>query len=281
MSITQKPYFNLSKLEGFSFPVYTSAGTEERAQSIAERCERAHGFLHRVLASEAQVTILVLAPEHWQEYTGSPMYGVPQTTDAQTLVVAGQNSELWQMIVPPMESLSPQAAQAMREVYAQPDGAISVAAYMNLLAVHEIGHLYLDQATGRFDFKFPRRWLVELYCNLCLHAYVAALEPEQLPVLETFPQAIVDLGFAHLPHHTLNKFEELYAGMPPQNFIWYLSKLHVAAKRLYDAGGVEILRRLWKMLLQSSLEWPDAQLAARLRDEVHPEAERVLTAWPA
>lgn len=102
-----------------------------------------------------------------------------------------------------------------------------------------------------------------------------------MPVLETFPQTIVDLGFAHLPPHALHKFEELYAGMPPQNFIWYLSRLHVAAKRLYDADGVQVLPRLWKLLLQSSDEWPDSQLAERLRAEVHPEVERVLMAWPA
>ncbi|NUO82093.1 hypothetical protein HUU05_18635 [candidate division KSB1 bacterium] len=279
--MSQKNYSSLSKLSGYSFPVYLSAGTEDRAQKIAKRCEGAYGFLRTTLAFEAQVCILVLAPEHWKEYTGSARYGVPQTTDARTLVVAGRDSELWQMIVPPPETLSPLAAQAMREVYAQSDGSLSVAPYMNLLAVHEIGHLYLDQATGKFDFKLPRRWLVELYCNLCLHAYVAALEPEQLPALETFPQTIVDLGFAHLPHHTLNKFEELYAGMPPQNFIWYLSKLHVAAKRLYDSRGVEILPRVWKMLLNSSEGESDAQVAERLRAEVHHEAKRVLTAWPA
>ncbi len=277
----QQSHSNLRKLTGFSFAVYLSAGTEERAQKIAERCERAHGFFRTTLVFEAQICILVLAPEHWKEYTGSSMYGVPQTIDEQTLVVAGKDSELWQMIVPPPEALSQRAAQTMREVYAEPDGTISVAAYMNLLAGHEIGHLFLDQATGKFDFKLPRRWLVELYCNLCLHAYVAALEPEQLPVLETFPQTLVDLGFAHLPYHTLNKFEELYAGMPPQNFIWYLSKLHLAAKRLHDAGGAEILPRLWKMLLHSSEGESDSRLAVRLRDEVHPEAERVLTAWPA
>ncbi|NUM76976.1 hypothetical protein HUU40_21650 [candidate division KSB1 bacterium] len=279
--MSQKSFPNLIQLARFPFPVYMSAGSEEHAQEIAERCERVHGFLRTTLAFEAQICILVLAPEHWQEYTGSPMYGVPQTTDARTLVVAGKDSELWQMIVPPPETLSPLAAHAMRQVYAQADGFLNVAPYMNLLAVHEIGHLYLDQATGKFDFKLPRRWLVEHYCNLCLHAYVAALEPEQLPVLETFPQTVVDVGFAHLPHHTLNKFEDLYAGMPPQNFIWYLGKLHLAAKRLHEAAGVEALQRLWKMLLSPNGNLSDGQLALRLRAEVLPEAEQVLTEWPA
>lgn len=151
--MSQNSFPNLIPLSGFSIPIYMGAGTEEHAQKIAARCERVHGFLRTTLAFEVQICIVVLAPEHWQEYIGSPMYGVPQTTDARTRVVAGKDSELWQMIVPPPETLSPLAAQAMRQVYAQAYGPLNVASYMNLLAVHEIGHLCLDQATGIFDFK--------------------------------------------------------------------------------------------------------------------------------
>jgi hypothetical protein len=278
--MSQKLYPNLFELSGFPVAIYLSAGTEQRAQEIAGRCQRAYQFLGKTLNFEAEICILVLAPEHWQDYTGSPMYGVPQTIDQRTLVVAGQNSELWQMIVPPLEELSPAVAQALRVVYGQPDGSIDLVSYMNLLAVHEMGHLYLDQATGKFDFSFPHRWLVELFCNLCLHAYIAAEESQQLPSLETFPNTIVAGGLAHLSYQALDDFERLYADMEPQNFIWYLSQLHLAAQRIYNAGGVETLPRLWKMLVQSSEKSLDKQLALRLRTEVHPEVERVLTKWP-
>jgi hypothetical protein len=279
--MSQNPYPKLSELAGFPFPLYLSPGTEQRAREIAHRCQKAHQLLGATFDFAAQICVLVLAPEHWQDYAGFPLYGVPQTTDAHTLVVAGQDSDLWPMIVPPVELLAPPAAQAMHTVYGRPDGSMNIGPYMNLLAVHEIGHLYLDQAAGQFDFNFPRRWLVELFCNLCLHAYVAAAEPEQLPALETFPQTIIDGGFAHLSHYTLNDFEQLYAGMEPQNFVWYLCQLHTAAQRIYNAGGAETLPRLWQMLLQSNERIPDEQLALRLRAEVHPVAERVLIEWPA
>jgi hypothetical protein len=208
------------------------------------------------------------------------MYGVPQTIDQRTLVVAGQNSELWKMIVPPLEGLAPAVVQALRMVYGQPDGSIDLASYMGLLAVHEVGHLYLDQATGQFDFNFPRRWLVELFCQLCLHTYMAVEEPKHLPSLETFPKTIVAGGVAHLSYQELDDFERLYAGMEPQNFVWYLSQLHLAAQRIFDAGGIETLQRLWKTLVQLREKLADQQLALCLRTEVHPEVERVLTKWP-
>jgi len=280
MSLSQKQYANLSELPGYSFPVYISAGMEQRAQGIAERCHRAYRFLGTTLNFEVELSLLILAPQHWQAYTGSPMYGVPQTTDARTIVVAGQNSPLWNMIIPPPERLPAPAAQAMAASYGLPDGSIDLAPYMDLLPVHEMGHLFVDQAAGQFDFHRPRRWLVELFCNLCLHAYVAAEEPEQLPKLETLPQAIIAAGFAHLSHRSLDDFERLYAGMEPPNFVWYLSQLHVAARRVYDTGGVESLQRLYQTIVQSKTQISDEQLAVRLRTEVQPEVEQVLTGWP-
>lgn len=278
--MSQKLYPNLVKLSGSPVAVYFSPNTEQRAREFADRCQKAYGFLGPIINFEAEICALVLAPEHWQDYTGSPMYGIPQTIDQQTLVVAGQNSDLWKMITPPLEDLSPAMAQAMRVAYGQPDWSIDLAAYMNLLAVHEMGHLYLDQAAGTFDFNLPHRWLVELFCQLCLHAYAAIEEPEQLPSLETFPKTIVAAGVAHLSYQTLDDFERLYADMEPPNFVWYLCQLHLAARRIYDAAGLEALQRLWKMLVQSNEKLPNEQLALRLRTEVHPTVEHVLTRWP-
>jgi hypothetical protein len=64
-------------------------------------------------------------------------------------------------------------AHTIRKVYAQADGSVSVASDMDLLPVHEVGHVFVDQTTDTCDFHLPRRWLIELFCNLCLHAYDA------------------------------------------------------------------------------------------------------------
>lgn len=275
----QATYSDLIELRGYRFPVYASGGAEERAQEIAVRCQQGHRFLTKALEFEVQARLLVLAPEHWQAYTGSPMFGVPQTIDAQTVVVAGQNSELWRMIVPPLESLPPAAAQSMRTVYGRQDGSADIAPYMDLLPVHEMAHLFVDQAAGQFDFHLPRRWLVELFCNLSLHAYVSMEEPGQIPPLEVFPRIVAGQDSRMFAHRSLRDFEVLYATMDPPNFVWYLSRLHVAAKDIFDAGGTESLLRLYKMIVQSRAMLPDNELAARLRSDVHPAVENVLSSW--
>ena len=72
----------------------------------------------------------------------------------------------------------------------------------------------------------------------------------------------------------------LYAGMEPPNFVWYLSRLHTAAQRIYDSGGVEVLQRLHTMIVRSTEQHSDAHLAEQLKTAVHPEVERVLVTWP-
>ena len=273
MSLNQYP--NLIELSDFQFPVYASAGTEQQAQSIAVRCRNAHEFLGSALEFEPQMNVLVLTPEHWSEYATFPVYGMAHFTDERTLAVAGQDNGFWQSMTPPAEALPPEAAQAMKAAYGQPDGSINLSPFFDLIAVHELGHLFQLQA----NCQFPRLWLSELFCNICLHAYTVAVEPEQLPALETFPQMVANLGVAELRYRSLEDFERLYTDVGAQNYGWYQCRLHVAAKRIYETGGIEALQRLWKAFLQSDEKLSDEQLAARLREDAHPEIERVLTAW--
>lgn len=118
--------------------------------------------------------------------------------------MAGQDSELWKMIVPPMEYLPPDKAH-----YAQgllPSEWFGQRSLVDgfLLPVHEVGHLCIDQTVNTFDFHLPRRWVIELFCNLCLHAYVAKEEPAEMERLSTSPEAVTALGYRHLEHINLD-----------------------------------------------------------------------------
>lgn len=273
--MSNKDYSQLAEVKGFAFPVYASAGVEQQAYTIASRCQRAYRFLRDTFSFPAEVNALILSASDWSSYATFPVYGMPHYSDERTLVVAGENNGFWRNFAPPPEILPPSVASAFQSAYGQADGSIDLVSFFNLLAVHELAHLFHSQA----PVHFPRLWLMELFCNVGLHAYVVNIEPEQLPVLETFPQAIVNLGYAHLPYHALADFERLYANMDAQNFGWYQCQLHVASKHIYDNGGVEVLQRFWKAFLLPHNSLSDEQLADWLHQEVHPEVKRVLVEW--
>ncbi len=266
----------LQELTGFAFPVYTSFGTHARAEIIATRTQQAQQYLGAIFGFEPQLHLLVLAPQDWEGYSTFPTYGMPHCPNRRTLVVAGENNQFWDSMTPPLDQLPPLIVATLRATYGLPNGEIELSPFFDLLAVHELAHLFHQQA----GLRFPRIWLMELFCNLALHAYVANVEAEQLAALEIFPQAVADYGYAHLEHHRLGDLERLYPKIAAHNFHWYQAMWHVAAQEIYDAGGVEVLMRLWKTFLRTPYIHSNDKLAQLLSEQVHPQVARVLTEWP-
>jgi hypothetical protein len=270
-------YPELTELEGYPFPVFISPGTEDRGRLIADRSQRAYEFLGSTLEFEPDLRVLVLAPEHWKAYATFPLYGMPHYTEARTIAMAGLDSRFWQSLLPAPGSLSHTDEDAMRAAYGQPDGSLNLSPFFDLLSVHEMGHVFHLQAACHF----PRLWLMELFCNICLHAYVAGREPGQLRALETFPHIVAGAGAFDLQYRSLHDFELLYTDVGSRNYGWYQCRLHGAAKNIFDAGGIDTLRRLWKTFLRLHDTVTDDDLAAVLEGEVHPAVEHVLSTWPA
>src|SRR6184192_2871520 len=180
---------------------------------------------------------------------------------AGNLIVAGQPADFWQCFVSMIGVESAESLKRAEEVYRGPNGSIDFSSFFDMLAVHELGHIFHDQVPCRF----PRAWLTEFFANLCLHAYVASVEPEQLSTLETFPRLIVALGPERFRYRTLEAFEALYTKVGPQNYGWYQCRLHLAAKKVYDAEAIPAVQKLWKTFAIT-----DPQLVESLK-KIHPE----------
>lgn len=276
MSQVSNDYDDLDELAGYPFPVYVSADAAGRATAIADRCEGAQRFYAKTFGIQARIRVLILAPAHWSRYTEYPVYGMPHCIDSATLVVAGENNGFWQSMIPPLETLTPVAAEAARAAYGLPDGSLDYSPFFDLLTAHEIAHLFHGQAA----LHFPRHWLSEFFCNLSLHALVSAESPDELSTLETLPRLVIGGDSALPPHHSLADFERLYLEMDAQNYGWYQCHLHVAARTVYDAGGITALQRLWRAFAQPTPPYTDEQLADYLSDAVHPQMKQIITQWP-
>jgi hypothetical protein len=248
--------------------VRASAGLEERARPIAERCAGAYRFLADALGSSPRVTLHVLAPPDWPS---NLPYGMPHF-GAGTLVLAGEEAEFWRSFVPLIQEAPPPAVAAAVEVYG-PD--LDLSPFFDLLAVHELGHAFHDSA------RFPRRWLDETFANLCLHSCVVAVETTALPVLRAFPAVVTSVDPGRFAYRTLRQFERLYSTLAsdhPLNYGWYQCHFHRMADRVHDAGGMAALEALHSLDLPPGT--PDAALAHALREHVGSDVAAVLLRWP-
>ncbi len=270
----------LKELNGFTQTFYYSPDHEKRTKNIAVFLENAGGFFQKEIKFTPQIELYILAPQHWKEVAAKPfqdVYGFPHNIDEVRLAIAAEDNDFWRSFLPPVEDLPEHLKAKVKKAYGKPDGSYTMMPFFDLLALHEMGHSYTAQA----GLQMHRNWMSELFVNLMLHTYVAEEQPELLPVLETFPDMVVDSGTAEYQFTSLEDFEKLYEtmGMGPKNYGWYQSKLHSAAKDIYNAGGKNVLIKLWNALKKHQEEMTNEEFANMLNEEVHQSVADVLLNW--
>ena len=57
--------------------------------------------------------------------------------------------------------------------------------------------------------------------------------------------------------------------MDPKNYGWYQCRLHYAARLIYEAGGKEVVLKLWNALKSNKENLTDEQFAEVLKTKVH------------
>jgi hypothetical protein len=269
-------YSALNALPGYDLKVYFSKGQEVRAKQMARLSTNAMVYTKTLVGFAPSVTLLILSKDDWSKYTSYPVYGMPHYNDAQTLVVAAEENEFWNSFIPPLDQLPQSLSEQIRQVYNR-DGKLTMQPFFDLLALHELGHAFHQQG-GR---TMQRKWMGELFCNILLHTYIAEKEPSLLPALTVFPNMVVAAGKDEYKFTSLAAFETNYNELGkqyPKNYGWYQSRLHAAAREIYDACGREVLQRLWTAL-SSNKNIDDQQFEQLLRRDVHPAIADVMVNW--
>jgi hypothetical protein len=269
----------LVALDGCKTPVYFSAGNQERAEELALRIDNVTDWYYDMLGIKPLVTLLILDPQDWSKFTNFPVYGMPHYKDDKTLVVASVDNEFWKSFIPPVDKLPAGLATQIRETYSDKNGNLSMGAFFDLLAIHELGHAF----HFRQGLNMQRKWMAELFVNLFLHTYIAENEPGMLPALTVFPKMVIAGDRSSLKYTSLidleNRYDEI-GQQYPQNYGWYQSRWHSAAADIYDAGGSKVLLDFWNALdnQKDKLE-KDTDLAGFLAKNVHQSVADVLLKW--
>jgi hypothetical protein len=223
------------------------------------------------------VTLLILSKADWSSYTQFPVYGMPHYNNDATLIVAAEDNEFWRSFLS-VKDLPGEVSRQARQVYSLPDSSVSMQAFFDLLAIHELGHAFHFQG----KLQVQRKWMGELFCNILLHTYIAEKEPGQLAALTLFPKIVVSGGTKNYTYTGLQELEEKYeeiAQQHPQNYGWYQCRWHAAAAAIYDREGKAVFQRLWTTLQTEQVKLNDASLAELLQTKVAKSVADVLLRW--
>jgi hypothetical protein len=272
----------LNTLSNYASEIYYSTGHEKRAVLIAGRVDRAMVYYQGLLGFKPEVTLLILSPSDWTKYTKSgAVYGMPHyLPGSKVLVVAAEDNPFWKSFLPPLDKLPAGLRDQIQTVYKNENGSLSMQAFFDLLAIHELGHAFNGQA----GLKMQRNWMGELYVNILLHTYIAENEPELLPALTVFPQMVIAGGAKDFKYTSLNDVETKYNEIGrdhPRNYGWYQCRWHAAAGRIYDAAGKQVNRKIWDALKNKARIETDEELAAFLETHADKSLADMIRNWDA
>jgi len=269
----------LDSLTGYKTKVYFSKGNDERAKVVTERLDNVIKFYDNLIRFEPEVTLLILNPADWPKYTTFPVYGMPHYDDKrELLIIASENNDFWKSFIPQIDLLPKELAERIKSTYVDENDILTMQAFFDLLAIHELGHAFHMQA----GLKMQRMWMGELFCNIFLHTYIAEVETNQLPALTIFPQMVISSGKDEYKYTTLLDIEERYEEIGtkyPKNYGWYQSRWHYEAGKIYEAGGKESFMKLWKALSEKRVKLNDEELAQFLSEKVHQRVAEVMLKW--
>lgn len=269
----------LDSLTAYKTKVYFSKGNDERAKVVTERLDNVIKFYHKLIQFEPEVTLLILNPADWPKYTTFPVYGMPHYDDKrELLIIASENNDFWKSFIPQIDLLPMELAERIKSTYVDENDILTMQAFFDLLAIHELGHAFHFQA----GLKMQRMWMGELFCNIFLHTYIAEVETDQLPALTIFPQMVISSGKDEYKYTTLLDIEERYEEIGtkyPKNYGWYQSRWHYEAGKIYEAGGKESFMKLWNALSEKRVKLNDEELAQFLSEKVHQRVADVMLKW--
>lgn len=257
-----------------ALPTFASPGLELRAESIAAIAASSHEYLAGLLEHRPEIQVVVLSASDWPAKGRQSLHGLPNAEDG-TLVVAGTEAAWWADIA----GMAPTGSEAeVAAVYADADGVIRLGEFFDLVAVHEVAHLFAE-----FVVRFPRMWLGELFANLCLQAWVDRRSPASLATLLTLPRLAAAAPAEAFERRTRAEFEQHYGSIGGPNYVWYEFRLQVEAAELYRVAGEASVRLMFDAFrVEGGDPAPlgeigytggldDGALAARLAEGVHAQ----------
>lgn len=241
---------------------------------IADRVERALSWLERSLPRRPLFTLFVLDRTDFNTVAEVPLYGMPQALPGK-IVTSPDPAPWWDDYLDALRPHLP--AGVLSEVtrcYGDPPDFTTMA---DLVAVHELTHLFHEIHPVTWASEFPADWVMELFANIGMHGYVATHEAEHLPLLTTLTAAAQAAGPTPWPIRQLAAMgQSMQAGVA--NYVWFEYMLIGFAESIWNAGGIDAMRAFQQTLGDPTLT---ADAVVQRLAAIEPAVANAVRAWPA
>jgi hypothetical protein len=221
------------RLEG-SPVVHFSAGAETRAQALQGMLAQASAFFRDQFSVTPTFTLAVLDPVAWKAAVGESLpYGMPAVTQRVMLLPYRQEGVVVDTMLARADGLPDEVATAVK--ISKRPFASHVAAMVDLIGYHELGHLYVSE----LGIAPHTRWFSEMLATYFAYAFIAERSPD---LAATWRIAVGADANTTPTHRSLADFERLYAGVGPANYVWYQGRFTERVIAIYATQRLQFLR---------------------------------------
>lgn len=257
------------ELDDTHIPVTVSDGCEMEARRVLSQVSRAREWASLVLDRDVEFALVVADEHDWASVAAVPIH-LPHAATDRIVVPARPTTAFGESLRTYWPHIDDERRRALTAAYGE---ALDTTPFVELIVVHELGHLFHLQV----PFEFDRFWLTEFFANLLMVGYVAEVQPQMWPQVEHFAAAASSSPPLEGWAHALDDME-LSLQVGPENYIWYQMILIDRAIAVWHSSSKEGMRRLF-----DECRTPDSEYSALTRTlaSIDPQLTQVMYGWPA
>jgi len=228
---------------------YYSNNFPERAAYLQEFIEEASYYLRKpeILGVKLDLGLAVLDREDWERWTRMP-YGMAHIQLGESPVAimpATKDNILVNGALENKNQVSEEIIERLEYIGFSYEDATLVM-FMDLLGVHEIGHIYSEA----YETWPTEKWLSEFIATYLAYAFFRESRPKLAQLWDTMMDSMVKMNEHSFT--TLADFEELYVRVGGSNYGWYQAKFSQRVREVYEKSGILFMHTLKKSLAENS-----------------------------
>jgi len=207
---------------------YHSPGAEKRTLAATNLLQHAIPFFQKQLGVTESFSIALLDSARWTQVSPLP-YGLPFVSGPPYIVCLPSTSD---------NVLAKIVTEAV-DGYPIDDNSLSkkesIAHFISLIGLHELGHIYANE----YGASFPNKWTYEFIATYFAYLYLEHNSPEESKLWVSISDIL--LKEINPQHTSLADFETLYAKVGVQNYAWYQVAILQRVKEVYEQQGIKFL----------------------------------------
>ncbi|NNF36746.1 MAG: hypothetical protein HKN68_21775 [Saprospiraceae bacterium] len=231
-----------------SFEVFSTEPNPIGIKNTIQNLEQSKVYFDEVFDENLNFAVLFVDNKNWNKYAWAPPPGMPQSDYDGNMVLGVGKSIMATRWEQQLSELPPGKMDSLKQVFGN---EIDLDLFFrDALSIHELGHLYQFYKTSN---ESQRRWLNEVFGNLCQVAAVKRLESNEVfNQMDYFQELLIEENlWGNVEFKTLDQFEESYMDIIKlgRNYGWYQTQFYQIAKELYSKFGDEFLNEFRNLLI--------------------------------